>query len=76
MKTIEEPFYPGDTVKIVLTIEAQLYSDNAAINKKELIDMLYEDDAYGLKSIVANDIHELCYTASNIDIERTVEKEE
>jgi len=47
-----------------------LNSDNETATEEELVNMMYDDDAYGLKSVCANDTHELLYLQTNIEIER------
>jgi len=62
-------FNAGDIVKITLTIEAEVNSEKDVITEEELVNMLYADNSYRLKSVCANEEHELLYLQSNIEID-------
>ena len=50
-------FKHGDKVKIQLIINAELCTDlDRNITEEELLNMINQDDAYGLKSIIADTI--------------------
>lgn len=55
-----------DNIIITFTIKAQIISDADTIEESSLYDIIYDDPAYGLKSIIVGRIDE---TSEDHDIE-------
>jgi len=68
-------FKSGDVVRITITIEAEINSEDEFVSEEDLVNMMYDDNSYGLKSVCANDRHELLYINNNIEIDTDLDSQ-
>lgn len=47
----------GQQFKIIITLDCELVTDELGATKEQIIDIMYADPAYGLKSIVTGTIN-------------------
>ncbi|MDO8610990.1 MAG: hypothetical protein Q7R95_10705 [bacterium] len=47
----------GSKFKIIITLDAELVTDTNGVTKNQIRDLMFNDNAYGLKSIVAGKIN-------------------
>lgn len=62
-------FKNGDKFKVVLTLDVELITDLEGVTKDQIIDIFFNDDAYGLKSVVAGKIDGTNVVDDNCDTE-------
>lgn len=58
MKTRQ--FKHGDKIKVILTLDAEVISNLDGVTQEALCDMVLNDEAYGLKSIIVGKIDPEC----------------
>ncbi len=50
-------FKSGDKFKITIELDAEVLTDlDSGVTKEQLIDIIYSDNAYGLKSVISGSI--------------------
>lgn len=51
----------GDNFKIIITLHAKVYTEiEEGVTRDQLCDLVLQDDAYGLKSIIAGKVNPDC----------------
>jgi hypothetical protein len=46
----------GDKFKVVITLDAELVTDLKSVTDDDLVNMVFKDEAYGLKSIIVGTV--------------------
>jgi hypothetical protein len=54
--TPHRQFVNGDKLDIVITLHAELITDLDSISREDIFRLMFADEAYGLKSIVAGNV--------------------